>query len=67
MSDTNDDWMGFDDAVRFVMQRTGKNRKQAIAALKEKARKGEIEFVGTNIQTGRRGIIPPTSPAFKES
>jgi hypothetical protein len=65
MTDTKDDWMGFEDAVQWIMKRTGRTRAQAIAALKEKGRKGEIAFVGDNIETGRREIIPPTAPAFK--
>jgi hypothetical protein len=64
MSDTNDGDMSFDDAVQLVMQRTGKNRRQATAALKEKCRQGEIPATGVNVRTGRREPIPPE--AFSE-
>jgi hypothetical protein len=58
---TDDDQMGWDEAVRLVMQRTGKNRRQAQAALIEKCRQGLLPATGINPHTGQREVVPPAA------
>jgi hypothetical protein len=53
-----DDLIDLDEAIELIMQRTGKNRRQAKAALFQKMRSGELTATGENIETGQIEIIP---------
>jgi hypothetical protein len=52
-------WMDFEEAIQWVMKRTGKNHRQAEAALKERCRQGLISCRGTNSRTGWLEAVPP--------
>jgi hypothetical protein len=55
-----------DEAVKLIMQRTGKNRRQAKADLEDKIRQGLLPATGINPLTGECEIIPPTTfPYFR--
>lgn len=52
-------WIGIEEAVRMIMDATGKTRRQARAALIELCRQGEVRASGVNVKTGEREPIPP--------
>lgn len=56
MKDEPEYWT-WDDAIAHVMKTTGKNRRQATAALVEKCRSGELPSTGE--LDGERVPIPP--------
>jgi hypothetical protein len=57
--ETDDDHMSFEEAIKLVMQRTGKSRRQARVALIEACRQGKIPASGIHPLTGKREVIPP--------
>jgi hypothetical protein len=59
--DENKGWIEFDDAVRLIMQKTGRTRRQAKALLIEQCRQGNVKAMGVGIKTGRKEIIPPAA------
>jgi hypothetical protein len=59
MTNKDDGMISFEEAVALIMQRTGKNRRQARAALIEACRQGKIPATGTRLDNGQREIIPP--------
>jgi len=56
MSDS--EFMSMEEAIAHVMRATGKNRRQAKAALLEKVRTGELPLTGIGA-SGKREDIPP--------
>ena len=56
---SDDDQMTMDEVLDHIMRVTGKNRRQAKAALLEKIASGELPATGVNMETGKREIIPP--------
>jgi hypothetical protein len=61
MAKVEREWMTDDEAIAHVMRVTGKNYRQAKAALIEKFRKGEIRASGINTTTGKREQIPTSA------
>jgi hypothetical protein len=59
-----DGYVTVDEAIAHIMRVTGKNRRQARAALREKWRSGEVPVFGTNNQTGNFEVVPPPPPAL---
>ena len=56
----DENWVDFEEAIKLVMQRTGKNRRQARAALMEHCRSGKLPARAYDLETGEDiGPLPP--------
>jgi hypothetical protein len=52
-------WIDAEAAIAHVMRVTGKNRRQARAALVKAFRSGAVTTAAINPDTGEREVIPP--------
>lgn len=59
MSTEINNWIGWEEAITLVMQRTGKTRQQAKVALAQKCRSGELPASVCKPGTDEHVRIPP--------
>jgi hypothetical protein len=60
MAKAHDELLTWDEAIALIMQRTGKNRRQATVDLVEKCRSGALPAFGERSDTGDLEKLPPS-------